>query len=197
MSELDLRSAELPVLCVTNRALCQGDFLVQMERVAALRPAAVLLREKDLDEEAYLFLARRVASLCDRAGVPLVVHTHAQIARELGCSYLHLTLPDLERLSETERAQLASEFELSTSCHSVEDACRAVELGCARILAGHVYETDCKPGVEPRGLVFLRAVCAAVNIPVWAIGGVTIDALPELRAAGASGACMMSAFMRA
>ena len=188
--------AALPLLCVTNRALCAGDFLEQLQRVAATRPAGILLREKDLDGEAYAQLAREVATLCRQAGVPLVVHTHEAVARELGCRYLHLTLPTLQGLAPDARERLAAEFELSTSCHSVEDAQLAQQLGCARIIAGHVYETDCKPGLEPRGLDFLRSVCAAVNIPVWAIGGVTPEALPELRAAGAAGACMMSAFMR-
>ena len=145
----------------------------------------------------YAALAREAAAVCRAHGVPLVVHTHADVARELGCCYLHMTLAALEAFSQDERERLAGEFELSTSCHSVEDARRAVELGCARILAGHVYETDCKPGLEPRGLRFLCDVCAAVDIPVWAIGGVTPKRLSELRAAGAAGACMMSAFMRA
>lgn len=190
-------SLALPLLCVTNRALCQGDFLEQVARVAALRPAGILLREKDLDESEYRELATQVDAVCRENGVPLVVHSHWNVAAELGCRHLHLTLSALEALAPDTRANLASSFELSTSCHSIADATRAQALGCTRILAGHVYETDCKPGLEPRGLAFLRGVCRAVDIPVWAIGGITPARLPELKAAGASGACMMSAFMRA
>lgn len=191
----------LPVLYVTNRALCGRPFLEQVRRVVEgraveARPAGILLREKDLDVAAYAELAREVAALCGPAGVPLVIHTHVNVARELGCRHLHLTLPTLEGLPLGERTALSREFELSTSCHSVADARRAVELGCTRIIAGHVYETDCKPGLEPRGLAFLRDVCASVELPVWAIGGITPERLPELQAAGAQGACMMSAFMR-
>ena len=191
------RAAALPLLCVTNRKLCAGDFLAQIERVAALHPAGVLLREKDLLADEYAELARNVFEICRVYAVPLVVHTHAQVARELGCGQLHLTLPTLDSLAPDERRALAAEFELSASCHSVADAMHAQQLGCKRIIAGHVYETDCKPGMEPRGLAFLRAVCAAVDAPVWAIGGVSLDKLGELKAAGAAGACMMSAFMRA
>lgn len=190
------RPGNLPVLCVTNRALCRGGFHEQLERVVAAQPAAVLLREKDLDEHDYGQLASGVAGVCKEHGVPLVVHTHVEVARELECRYLHLTLPALEALPAAQREALAREFELSTSCHSVEDARRAQELGCTRILAGHVYETDCKPGLEPRGLQFLRAVCAAVDLPVWAIGGIDASRYSELAAAGASGACLMSAFMQ-
>lgn len=209
----------LPLLCVTNRALCAGGedgLLRQLARVLELpqaasrpapparrgeassptRPVAVLLREKDLDAQAYAQLAGRVAKLCRAAGVPLAIHTHAQVARGLECRHLHLTLPVLQALPEAKRTRLAAEFELSTSCHAVDDALQAAALGCTRIIAGHVYETDCKPGLEPRGLAFLRAVCAATLLPVWAIGGVEPCRLPELRAAGAAGACLMSAFMR-
>ena len=187
----------LPLLCVTNRSLCRGDFLEQFARVVDLRPAGILLREKDLSEAEYAALARRVSPMCAQAGIPLIVHTHVAVARELNCRQVHLTLPALQALSAAERDALAVEFELSTSCHSVEDAQSAQAFGCTRIIAGHVYETDCKPGLEPRGLAFLRAVCASVDLPVWAIGGITCDKLPELRKAGAAGACLMSAFMRA
>ncbi|MDO4399364.1 MAG: thiamine phosphate synthase [Coriobacteriia bacterium] len=190
-------SHALPLLCVTNRSLCAGDFLAQLQRVVSLRPAGILLREKDLDAAAYAQLAREVAALCAAAAVPMVVHTHIDVARELGCSHVHMTLPTLEAMPAETREAVSREFELSTSCHSVDDAVRAAEFGCRRIIAGHVYETDCKPGLEPRGLAFLRAVCAAVDIPVWAIGGITCDRLPEVRSAGAAGACMMSAFMHA
>ena len=196
----------MPVLCVTNRLLCSGDFLRQVERVLDLpeepgqgglpRPAALLLREKDLDETAYGELAGRVDALCQARDVPLVVHSHVAVAHRLKCRHLHLTLPALQALPEGERQALAGEFELSTSCHSADDARVAAAMGCSRIIAGHVYATDSKRGLPPRGLPFMREVCAAVNIPVWAIGGVVPNRLPELRAAGATGACMMSAFMR-
>ena len=190
-------SRALPLLCVTNRSLCAGDFLMQLQRAASLQPAGILLREKDLDASTYAQLVGEVAAICASVEVPLIVHTHIAVARELRCRYLHLTLPTLEAMLPEEREAITREFELSTSCHSVDDALRAEKLGCRRIIAGHVYETDCKPGLEPRGLVFLRAVCTAVDIPVWAIGGISCEKLPELKAAGASGACMMSAFMRA
>lgn len=214
------RRRALPLLCVTDRTLCTGDFLAQMQRVAALpsadesdalrlvgeepaespasmaRPTAVLLREKDLPATRYAALAREVAGICRDRGISLVVHTHEKVARELGCRHLHLTLPDLLALPDARRRDLADAFELSTSCHSVEDALLAQRLGAARIIAGHVYETDCKPGLEPRGLCFLRDVCEAAALPVWAIGGVSPGKFDELEAAGAAGACMMSAYMR-
>ncbi|MDO4533604.1 MAG: thiamine phosphate synthase [Coriobacteriia bacterium] len=191
------RSRPLPLLCVTNRTLCPNGLVEQLKRVAAMQPAGILLREKDLPESEYADLARSVAPICHDAHIPLVVHTHANVARELGCCHLHLTLPTLEAMESGMRERLAEEFVLSTSCHSVEDAQCAQRLGCACIIAGHIYETGSKPGLEPRGLAFLQAVCAAVEIPVWAIGGITTSRLAAVQESGAAGACMLSGFMRA
>ena len=67
--------------------------------------------------------------------------------------------------------------------------------GCTYITAGHVFETDCKKGLPGRGVDFLRNVCAAVDIPVYGIGGIDADNIALVRDAGARGACLMSSLM--
>ena len=64
--------------------------------------------------------------------------------------------------------------------------------------AGHIYATDCKRGLPPRGLDFLREVCRSTSLPVLAIGGIGLDGkqLREVLEAGAAGACVMSGMMR-
>lgn len=179
------------VLCVTHRALCQEPFLERMEAVMAAGPAAVLLREKDLSPADYQDLACAVLALAgDR--VPVILHSHPEVALALGCRQLHLPLPLLRQLSADQRAVFSV---LGASCHSVEDAREAEALGCTYITAGHVFATGCKPGLPPRGLPFLREVTAAVSIPVWAIGGIGPDNLPQVLEAGAAGGCVMSGFM--
>ena len=63
--------------------------------------------------------------------------------------------------------------------------------------AGHIYVTDCKKGLAPRGLGFLKDVCSTVNVPVYAIGGIKFDKKQweELKQKGASGGCIMSGMM--
>ena len=86
---------------------------------------------------------------------------------------------------------------IGTSVHSVEDAKEAEELGVSYMTAGHIYVTDCKKGLAPRGLGFLKAVCSTVSVPVYAIGGIKFDEKQweELKQNGASGGCIMSAMM--
>ena len=84
---------------------------------------------------------------------------------------------------------------LGASCHSVEDAKLAEKLGCTYIIAGHIYNTDCKKGLEGRGTDFLKSVVDVVQIPVYAIGGIKPGNYTEIKSAGASGACIMSSAM--
>ena len=180
------------IICVTNRALCREDFLTRIERLAKAHPAAILLREKDLPETEYAELAGKVLCICKKCRALCILHNYTSVARELHHPALHLPLSVLRTLPETERINFQS---LGASCHSVADAKEAESLGCTYITAGHIFDTDCKKGLPGRGLEFLREVCASVSIPVYAIGGISPENLISVRAAGATGACIMSSAM--
>ena len=179
------------LIVVTNRKLCRGDFLAQMEKVCALKPKALILREKDLTEAAYEALAAQVLPICARHGVPCYLHTFADVARRLGCENVHFSLPGLREHA----AELGDFRAVSVSCHSVEDVLEAQTLGATQALLGNIYETDCKKGLQGKGLDLLRAACGRSRIPVYAIGGIDLARLREVLAAGAAGGCMMSGFM--
>ena len=105
---------------------------------------------------------------------------------------IHLPLPVLKSLSGQQRRNFRV---LGASCHTVEEAREAERLGCTYITAGHIFYTDCKKGLAPRGLHFLQRVCREVSIPVWAIGGICPDNFHLVKGAGARGGCVMSALM--
>lgn len=190
--------SELPLIAVTDNATCPRPLAEQIERLAKLtelRPQAVILRAKTLDKAAYRALALEIQQICKAAGIPLILHNDWQLASELGIKKLHLPLALLRQLPTCERTHFTW---LSTSVHSVEEAIEAQALGATVLIAGHIYTTQCKAGLAPRGLGFLQAVCSAVSLPVYAIGGIGFDAAQhaELQANGARGACVMSAYMR-
>ncbi len=164
-----------------------------MERVCKLHPRAVILREKDLSEEEYAELAVQILTLCKQYQVPCMLHTYLETARKLQHPYIHLPLFLLRENSENPGDFLA----VGCSVHSVEEAIEAQKLGATYLTAGHIYTTDCKKGLPPRGLPFLQNVCQAVQIPVYGIGGIKIDEaqLHELKNAGAAGGCVMSGMM--
>lgn len=190
--------SELPLIAVTDSATCPRPLAEQIKRLTKLtelRPQAVILRAKSLDKTAYRKLALQAQQSCETAGIPLILHSDCQMARELGVKNLHLPLALLRQLPAYERTHFTW---LSTSVHSVEEAIEAQALGSTMLVAGHIYTTQCKAGLAPRGLGFLQAVCSAVSLPVYAIGGIGFDAAQhaELLANGARGACVMSAYMR-
>lgn len=180
------------VFCVTNRKLCREDFLTRVERIVSCHPAGIILREKDMSEEAYTELASAVMEICNRHGVKCILHTFADVAISLHCDALHVPLALLREMPLDKRQSFAV---LGASCHSTKDALEAQALGCTYITAGHVFETDCKKGLPGRGLAFIQKVSAAVEIPVYAIGGIAPSNVSQVKAAGASGVCLMSSLM--
>lgn len=181
------------ILCVTNRRLCPGDFLKQVEAVAAAGVGGILLREKDLPEGEYEALARDVLAICRRHQTPCILHTFVTAARKLGAEAFHAPLPVLHAMSPEERQAFRT---LGASCHSTADAKEAHSLGCRYITAGHIFDTASKPGLPGRGVEFLREVCQSVPLSVYAIGGIKANNAAAVRKAGARGACVMGDLMR-
>ena len=184
-------------IVITNRHLVQGDFLKQLEKVTKLHPHALILREKDLTDDAYQSLAKKVFDLCKREDITFFLHTKIEIARKIGCQNIHLSIPMLKGLSETEKKALTEDFcEISISCHSMEDVEIAMAGGATQIILGTIFETECKKGVLGKGVEFVREICQKCPLPVYAIGGMNLQRLPLVIDAGAAGCCMMSGFMQ-
>lgn len=190
------------VIAVTNRHLCSRPLAEQVERVCRIHPRAVILREKDLPESDYLVLSRGIMEICESYQVPCVLHTYVNAARELDCPAIHLPLPLLREysanLKHSKNMKDLKNFKIiGASIHSVDEALEAEQLGASYLTAGHIYATDCKKGLPPRGLTFLQAVCENVSLPVYAIGGIKLDEkqLTEVMDYGAKGGCIMSGMM--
>lgn len=180
------------IICITNRKLCKEDFLTRIERIASCRVKGIVLREKDLDENEYKELAFKVMDICSRYGVKCILHSFVDVALILKADAIHLPLHILRQMTDEEKSHFSI---IGASCHSAKDAKEAQTLGCTYITAGHVFETDCKKGLPGRGLDFLKNVCNAVSVPVYAIGGIDSENISQVRMSGASGACVMSSLM--
>lgn len=188
------------VIAVTNRRLSQRPFLEQIKRVCQLRPEAVILREKDLSETEYAKLAEEVYNITTSYDVRLIIHTYINVAKELGINTVHMSLYNMReyRKEFIDNVNKINNIKTGCSIHSVEEAVEARNMGASYITAGHVYATDCKKGLAPRGLDFLKNVCDSVDIPVYAIGGINIDdgRRKEVKKYGAAGSCIMSGMMK-
>ena len=174
------------LICVTQRSACPDDFLTRMEQIIAQKPARVILREKDLSPEDYGALAQKLLPICEKYGVPLMCNGPVPGFAVPGCG---------AQLSFQNR-DLPVSGEFGVSVHAPEEVAALQKSNAAYLIAGHVFPTDCKKGVPARGLDFLRQVCEAARQPVYAIGGITPERVPQVLQAGAAGYCVMSALMK-
>ncbi len=186
------------MLAITNRHLCNNDFLAQIQDICTLnekntviKSVSIVLREKDLPENDYKDLASKVLKICKKNNTECILHTYYKVASELNCKKIHLPLYVLKS-----KPDVCKEFnEVGVSIHSVYEAIEAINLGATYITAGHIFATDCKKDIPPRGLSFLSSVCSSVNIPVYAIGGILPANAQKAINAGADGICIMSGLM--
>ena len=190
------------ILAVTNRLLCPGGkdvYLYQIEKIAACGINGLILREKDLSLEDYESLARDVSVICAEKNVRFIVHNHTQAALNLCCSYFHLpwSLFKESFINSSRRgAEAQRRMEIGVSVHSKEEALIALEHGASWLIAGHVFQTKSKEGLESRGLEFLAGICELSPVPVYGIGGIKEDNIVLVAKTGAAGVCLMSSLMQ-
>lgn len=153
----------------------------------------MILREKDLTEEAYEELAGKVKKLCENTDTRLILHSFPDAAMHLGGTAIHMPLHRFTEMPEEQKQKFSVR---GVSVHSVDDARLAEQCGATYLTAGHVFVTDCKKGLAPRGLDFLHEVCSSVKIPVYAIGGIHEENMESCIQSGAAGVCMMSEYMK-
>lgn len=181
------------IVCVTSSQLCEENFEERLKRLADSRLKAVILREKQLDENSYSDIARRAMEIFKGSQVKLILHNFTSVALSLKAEGLHLPL---NKLLETPKSDLSAFKMLGASCHSSEDIRAAEKAGCNYVTLGNIFETQCKKGLKGKGLDFLKECCDAAKIPVWAIGGISPQNVVDVRKAGAAGICVMGAFMK-
>lgn len=172
------------MIAVTDRFSCKENFLKRIEKIYLGGAEKIILREKDLNEEEYIELAKKCLEIC---GGRLYINSRKEVAKKLGIKNIHLPLTLFDGKDGFEN--------VGVSVHSVKDALKARELGADYLIAGHIFETDCKKGVPPRGVSFLADIVNAVDIPVYGIGGITPQNAQSLKAVGARGVCVMSSIM--
>lgn len=180
------------IIAVTDRRICRPPFIEQIKLIASGKPDMLILREKDLPECEYGILARSCAEICSGYGVRLCINTFFDTARVIGVEDVQLPIEVLRG-----HASELDGLHVGASVHGIDDAMEAISLGAERLIFGHVFETSCKPGLEPRGLDALRGICEASTVPVFAIGGITMDNAGSVFDCGAAGICLMSSLMGA
>lgn len=175
---------------VTNRKLC-NDFYKRIDEISQSSLKYLILREKDLNTEELLEMALRVRDILSKGSIKLIINSNIDVAEKINAYGVQLSFRDFA-------SGLAENYSniKGISIHNINEAVEAEKLGADYLLYGHVFETDCKKGVPPRGLYELGEICKVVNIPVYAIGGINSENANRVIEAGASGVAVMSSLMK-
>jgi thiamine-phosphate pyrophosphorylase len=160
----------------------------------------IQLRAKNSSPEEIRRMAEKIIPITKRANVGLVINDHLEIARELGAEFCHLGQEDFfdaghKQISELRIAN--DELRIGLSTHSPEQARRALAAGPDYIAIGPVFATGTKPGAKPVTLDYVRWAAANVTVPWFAIGGIRLENLGDVLAAGAKRVCVVSAILNA
>ena len=181
---------------VTDRAWIGKQTLYeQVEAALKGGVTCVQLREKELDETAFLQEAKELCALCRRYGVPFLVNDNVEIAIACGADGIHVGQEDLA--AGEVRHQVGDDMILGVSVHTVEEACQAVRDGADYLGLGAVFPTSTKTDVEQMPNETLRAICDAVDVPIVAIGGINRGNILRLAGSGVDGVALVSAIFSA
>ena len=181
---------------VTDRTWVGEQTLYQqVEAVLKGSATCVQLREKELDEEAFLQEAKELCALCRRYGVPFIVNDNVDIAVACGADGVHVGQEDMA--AGEVRRRVGKDMILGVSVHTVEEARQAVRDGADYLGLGAVFPTSTKTDVEQMPNETLRAICDAVDVPIVAIGGINRGNILKLAGSGVDGVALVSAIFSA
>ena len=181
---------------VTDRAWVGKQTLYeQVESALKGGVTCVQLREKELDDEAFLKEAVEIHALCQRYGVPFFVNDNVDIAIRCHAEGVHVGQEDMAAAQV--RARVGEKMMIGVSVHSVEEAKQAVRDGADCLGVGAMFSTSTKTDVDVLPKETLKAICDAVDIPVVAIGGLNKSNILELSGTGVDGVALVSAIFSA
>ena len=190
---------------ISNRKLCENENLEKQiekifsayERKIILKNfdiVALTLREKDLNKNEYLKLIEKIYPICQKYKINLILHQNYNL--NLDDKYkidgIHLSYNIFKSLNQNIKAELIKKYKrIGVSIHSLEEAKDVESLGASYVIAGHIFETDCKKGLEPRGLKFIEDLSSALSIPIFAIGGIDEKNSQSVINSGAFSVCII------
>lgn len=140
-------------------------------------------------------LAEKLVPVCNRFNVPFILNDHPELVPLTGADGAHVGQDDLTVARARELA--GSDAIIGLSTHSLAQAVNALQAGPDYIGFGPLFATPTKPDYVPVGLEEIRAVQEQVSLPVFCIGGIKLENLPVIRAAGAARVVIVSGILQA
>ena len=195
---------------ISNRKLCENENLEkQIEKIFSAYQRKIILenfeivsltlREKDLNKNEYLKLVEKIYPICQKYRIDLILHQNydLRLDNKYNIKGLHLSYNTFKSLNKNIREELIKKYKkIGVSIHSIDEAKEVENLGATYIVAGHIFVTECKKDLKPRGLNFIKNLSSILTIPIFAIGGINKENSNLVLNSGAFGVCMMSSLMK-
>lgn len=195
---------------ISNRKLCENENLEkQIEKIFSAYQRKIILenfeivsltlREKDLNKNKYLKLVEKIYPICQKYRIDLILHQNydLRLDNKYNIKGLHLSYNTFKSLNKNIREELIRKYKkIGVSIHSVDEAKEVENLGANYVVAGHIFKTDCKKDLEPRGLKFIQELSLILTIPIFAIGGINEKNSHLVINSGVFGVCIMSSLMK-
>ncbi len=177
---------------VTDSAWAVKTTLYMQVREALKGGATCIqLREKELDDEAFLNKAIEMKQLCKKHSVPFIINDNVRVAVQCGADGVHVGQKDMQ--ADDVRKQIGEDMILGVSAQTVQQAVLAEKNGADYLGVGAVFSTSTKLDADMVSRDTLKAICAAVSIPVVAIGGIYKHNIMQLAGTGVDGVALVSA----
>lgn len=160
----------------------------------------IQLRAKFSKPDEIRAMAEKILPITRRAGVGLVINDHLDVARSVGAEFCHLGQEDFfdaghKHVSEIRNPK--AEIKIGLSTHAPAQAQRALDADADYIAIGPIYATGTKPTAKAVTLDYVRWAAGNATAPWFAIGGINLQTLDDVLAAGAQRICVVSAILNA
>ena len=190
-------SREMMLLYAVTDRMWTGKQTLMEQVEDALKGGAtcVQLREKELDEDAFLQEALEMKALCEKYHVPFFVNDNVEIAVKCKADGIHVGQSDMATAKV--RQTVGEDMMIGVSVHSVEEALAAVRNGADCLGVGAMFSTSTKADANVLTKEVLKEICDAVDVPVVAIGGISKGNMAELKGTGIDGVALVSAIFAA
>jgi len=201
------------IVGITNRNLCI-DFYEQIRKIAKSKLDYLIIREKDLENENLLKLALKIKEELKDTKIKIIVNSNIDVAKKIKADGIQLSFKNFTEVNNklhTENGidlkNMVDKFEImgknykiyktiGVSIHNYEEGIEAYKLGADYVIYGHVFETDCKKGIVPRGIKEIEILSKNISIPIIGLGGIDENNFKEVLNSGAKGIAIMSSLMK-
>ena len=190
-----MNKVDLSLYLVTDNSDDEEKFLKTIEEAILGGVSVVQIREKTADTLDFYNLALKVKEITTKYSVPLIINDRVDIALAIDADGVHVGQSDMP--CDVTRKLIGKDKILGVSAATVEEAQKAEKDGADYIGTGAIFPTATKDDAESVTINELKEVVESINIPVVAIGGITLKNANELADTGIAGLSVVSAIMSA